>query len=94
MLKSRVFVRLPYREFRQKIWYMKKLIPIVAAAFVFVGCDNGNNDLVDDTEDAFEETGESIEEGVDDAGDTLENAAEETKEGIEEGAEEIEEEID
>ena len=78
---------------------MKKLIPIVAAAFVFVGCDDADNEFeldngVDNTEEAFEETGEAIEQGTEDAGQALENAAEETEEGFENLGEEIDRKVD
>ena len=73
---------------------MKKLIPLVAAAFVFVGCDDNNADFdldnaANETENMMEDAGDAIRDGVDEAGDKLENAAEETRKGLEEAGDEI-----
>ena len=76
--------------------HMKKLIPIVAAAFVFVGCDDADNDfdLDNNTEDAFEETGEALEEGAENTGEALEDAAEDTRDGFKELGDDIDDKVD
>lgn len=79
--------------------HMKKLIPIVAAAFLFAGCDNGDADIdleegANNTEELLEDTGDAIEDAAETAGDKLENAAEETREGVEEAVDEVDRKVD
>lgn len=78
---------------------MKKLIPIVAAAFIFVGCDNGDGDIdleegAEETEEMLEDAGDAIKDGAETAGEKVEEAVEDTKEGLEEAGDEVDDKVD
>ncbi|HEX7859166.1 MAG TPA: hypothetical protein VF773_02435 [Verrucomicrobiae bacterium] len=86
---ARVVRTLPLGDFGSQGEHMKKTLAVLftAAAFTFVGCDNRDNELVEENKDAAQESIDQQKEMVDDA-------TRQAKENAEQGAEATKEQLD